>query len=85
LRKRFGKRQKIVAVLPSALMLIATTPSAATRPALLAALLPKRTRRISSAFCMSPAASVSAFLQSIIGASVRSRSSLTIDAVISAI
>jgi hypothetical protein len=74
----------MAAVLPSGLMLMATTPSAATRPALLAALLPKRTRRISSAFCMSPAASVRAFLQSIMGASVRSRSSFTMDAVISA-
>ena len=36
-------------------------------------------------FGMSPAASLSAFLQSIMGASVRSRSSLTMEAVISAI
>ena len=51
----------------------------------LLARLPKRTRMISSARVMSPAASVSAFLQSIIGASVRSRSSFTMPAVISAI
>ncbi len=62
-----------------------TTPSAATRPALLAALLPNFTRMISSALAMSPPASFRAFLQSIMGASVRSRSSLTMDAVISAI
>jgi hypothetical protein len=66
-------------------MWMPTTPSAAMRPALLAALLPNLTRRSSSAFCMSPWASLRAFLQSIIGASVRSRSSLTMEAVISAI
>src|SRR5690606_12625189 len=49
------------------------------------ALLPSLTRRISSALAMSPAASVSAFLHSIIGASVFSRNSLTMPAVISAI
>jgi len=70
--------------LPSAEMLIPTTPSAATRVAALEALLPSLTRRISSALPMSPAASVSAFLHSIIGASVFSRSSLTMLAVISA-
>src|SRR3569832_1551688 len=75
----------LAADLPAALMALGTMPSAATRPALLAALLPKRTRRISSAFCMSPPASDSAFLQSIIGASVFSRRSLTMLAVISAI
>src|SRR5918994_2691574 len=42
-------------------------------------------RRISSALSMSPSASCSAFLQSIIPAPVRSRSSLTCFAVISAI
>src|ERR1700693_1114808 len=59
-------------------------PSAATRPAALLALLPSFTRRISSAFTRSPAASVRAFLHSIIGASVFSRSSFTMPAVISA-
>jgi hypothetical protein len=76
---------KMLPSLPSAAMWIATTPSAATRVAALLALLPSLTRRISSAFAMSPAASVSAFLHSIIGASVFSRSSLTMLAVISAI
>ena len=71
--------------LPSALMLIPTVPSAATRPAALLAFLPKRTRKISSARVISPSASDNALLQSIIGASVRSRSSFTIPAVISAI
>ena len=42
------------------------------------------TRRISSALAMSPSASVRAFLHSIIGASVLTRSSLTIAAVIAA-
>ncbi len=60
-------------------------PSAVTREAALPALLPSLTRRISSAFARSPPASVSAFLHSIIGASVFSRSSFTIPAVISAI
>jgi hypothetical protein len=54
------------------------------RLAALLALLPSLTRRISSALPMSPPASASAFLHSIIGASVRSRSSLTMPAVISA-
>jgi hypothetical protein len=76
---------KMLPSLPSAAMWIATTPSAATRVAALLALLPSLTRRISSAFAMSPAASVSAFLHSIIGASVLARSSLTMLAVISAI
>ena len=69
----------------SAEIWIATTPSAAMRLAALLALLPSFTRRISSAFSISPPASVSAFLHSIIGASVFSRNSLTIAAVISAI
>jgi hypothetical protein len=59
-------------------------PSAVTRPAALLALLPSLTRRISSARTISPSASVSALLHSIMGASVFSRSSLTIAAVISA-
>src|SRR5690606_19434242 len=62
-----------------------TTPSAVTRAAALLALLPSLTRRISSARPMSPSASASAFLHSIIGASVFSRSSFTMLAVISAI
>src|SRR5690606_5026856 len=56
--------------------------SAVTRAAALLALLPSLTRRISSARARSPAASVSAFLHSIMGASVFSRSSLTMVAVI---
>jgi hypothetical protein len=64
---------------------IATTPSAVIRLAALLALEPSLTRRISSALPRSPAASVSARLHSIIGASVLSRSSFTILAVISAI
>ncbi len=75
----------IAPVVPAAPMLIATTPSAAIRDAAFVALLPSLTRRISSAFAMSPPASASAFLHSIIGASVLSRSSFTIEAVISAI
>src|SRR6185503_4978344 len=64
---------------------MATTPSAVAREAALLARFPSLTRRISSALPMSPPASARAFLQSIIGASVRSRSSLTMPAVISAI
>src|SRR5580693_3754983 len=60
-------------------------PSAATRLDALAALLPSFTRRISSARSMLPAASASAFLHSIIGASVFSRNSFTMFAVTSAI
>jgi hypothetical protein len=60
------------------------TPSAATLAAALLALLPSLIRSISSARCRSPSASVRAFLHSIIGASVFSRSSLTMLAVISA-
>ncbi len=55
----------------------ATTPSAVTRDAALLALLPSFTRSSSSARAMSPSASVSAFLHSIIGASVFARSSAT--------
>src|SRR5690606_22347133 len=57
-------------------------PSAVTRLAALLALLPSLTRSSSSARAMSPSASVSAFLHSIMGASAFSRSSLTISAVI---
>ena len=63
----------------------ATTPSAATRDAALPALLPSLTRSSSSALSMSPPASVSAFLHSIIGASVLARSAPTMLAVIAAI
>src|SRR6478609_7465432 len=69
-------------VLPSTVA--ATTPSAATRDAALPALLPSLTRNSSSALSMSPPASVSAFLHSIIGASVLARSSATMLAVIAA-
>ncbi len=64
---------------------VATAPSAATREAALEALAPPLMRSSSSAFCMSPPASSSAFLHSIMPSPVRSRSSLTIPAVISAI
>src|ERR1044071_7884323 len=60
-------------------------PSAAVRVAALDALLPSLTRRSSSALAELPSASTSAFLHSIIGASVLSRRSLTMLAVISAI
>ncbi|CFN76030.1 Uncharacterised protein [Bordetella pertussis] len=70
--------------LPSAAMYRPIRPSAVTRAAALLALLPSLTRRISSARARSPSASVRAFLHSIMGASVFSRSSLTRAAVISA-
>ena len=73
-----------VPVLPSLPTKAITIPSAANLPAALLALFPKRTLKISSARALSPSASVNAFLQSIIGASVRSRRSLTMLAVISA-
>ena len=60
-------------------------PSAATRPAFLAALERPFLRSQSWAACMSPAVSVSAALQSIMPAPVDSRRSLTIAAVIVAI
>ncbi len=63
----------------------AITPSAVTRDAALLALLPSFTRSSSSARSKSPSASVSAFLHSIIGASVFARSSATMLAVIAAI
>jgi hypothetical protein len=62
-----------------------TTPSAVTRDAALPALVPSLTRSSSSALAMSPSASVSAFLHSIMGASVLPRSSATMLAVIAAI
>ncbi len=63
-------------VLPSALTHVATSPSVATLPARDAALTRPFLRMISTAFSMSPSASVSAFLQSVMPADVRSRSSL---------
>ena len=56
-------------------------PSAAVRPAFLAALAAPLLRIASIAFCISPSAATRAFLQSIIPAPVASRSSLTIAAV----
>ena len=70
----------ISAVVPA--VLAKTTPSAAIRPAFLAALIAPDLRMFSIASSMSPSASTSAFLQSIIPAAVRSRSSLTCLAVI---
>src|SRR5690606_3149106 len=55
------------------------------REAALPALVPSLTRSSSSALTRSPSASVSAFLHSIIGASVLARSSATSFAVITAI
>src|SRR5712664_2506532 len=75
----------IAPVFASGVTYIATTPSAAVREAALDALLPSLTRRSSSALAELPWASTSAFLHSIIGASVLSRRSLTMLAVISAI
>ena len=66
-------------------MKAATTPSAVMRLAALPALVPSLTRSSSSALAMSPSASVSAFLHSIMGASVLARRSATIFAVIAAI
>src|SRR5215207_6745052 len=63
----------------------ATTPSAAIRDDAFEALLPSLTRSSSSAFSMSPSASVRDFLHSIIGASVLARSAPTMLAVIAAI
>src|ERR1700682_2550926 len=60
-------------------------PSAATREAALLALAPLLMRSSSSAFLMSPCASSNAFLHSIMPSPVRSRNSLTMPAVISAI
>src|SRR5690606_10224300 len=58
-------------------------PSAATRLAFLSALARPDLRSASAAASMSPLFSVRAFLHSIMPAPVRSRSSLTMDAVIS--
>src|SRR5690606_35372066 len=63
---------------------VETRPSAVTRLAFLSALASPDLRRASAAASMSPLLSVSAFLHSIIPAPVRSRSSLTIEAVIAA-
>jgi hypothetical protein len=57
--------------------LVLITPSAATLPAFFAALIAPDLRMFSIASSMSPFASVSAFLQSIMPAPVRSRSSFT--------
>src|SRR5258706_468761 len=75
----------IAPVFASGATYIATTPSAAVREAARDALLPSLTRRSSSALVGLPSASTSAFLHSIIGASVLSRRSLTMPAVTSAI
>src|SRR5690348_854788 len=75
----------IAAVLPSAETWAPIAPSAATREAALEAFAPLLMRSSSSAFFMSPPASSSAFLHSIMPSPVRLRSSLTIPAVISAI
>src|SRR6185437_13161386 len=56
-------------------------PSLVTRAAFFGALAAPVLRRMMTAFSMSPPASVRAFLQSIMGAPVRSRSSLTCAAV----
>src|SRR6185437_2202994 len=56
-------------------------PSLVTRAAFFCALAAPVLRRMMTAFSMSPPASVRAFLQSIMGAPVRSRSSLTCAAV----
>src|SRR6185436_515201 len=69
--------------LPS--MQVPMAPSAATRPAAFEAFAPLLMRSSSSAFFMSPPASSSAFLHSIMPSPVSSRSSFTIPAVISAI
>src|SRR3954454_21952684 len=61
-----------------------TRPSAAVRPAFFAAAASPLARSQSIAGSISPLVSASAFLQSIIPAPVRSRSSLTLAAVISA-
>ena len=69
---------------PSALINMLTSPSEATRPAALLALAPLLMRSKSSAAAVSPEVSVNAFLHSIMPRPVRSRRSLTIVAVISA-
>ncbi len=70
--------------LPSAETQVPTSPSAAMRPERVAALASPFLRMMSTALSMSPDASTRAFLQSAMPACVRSRSSLTIDAVMSA-
>ncbi len=72
-------------VQPQGVMYATTAPSAAIRPAFLAACASPFSRSQSMALSMSPSDSTSAFLQSIMPALVRSRSSLTRAAVIFAI
>ncbi|MNT51188.1 hypothetical protein D3C72_1881430 [compost metagenome] len=74
----------MTAALLSAATLTAIAPSAAMLPDFLAALMAPAARMSSMAFSMSPSAAVRAFLQSIMPRPVRSRSSLTRAAVISA-
>src|SRR5690606_40311987 len=74
----------MAADLLSSASLRAIAPSAAMLPAFLAALMEPAARMSSMAFSMSPPAAVRAFLQSIMPWPVRSRSSLTRAAVISA-
>ena len=66
------------------LVVTPTSPSAAVRPAFFAALARPLVRSQSTAVSMSPLFSASAFLQSIMPAPVRSRRSLTMLAVMSA-
>src|SRR5208283_3290288 len=74
----------IAPCLPSSAMKAPMTPSAATRSAAFDAFAPLRMRSSCSALSMSPPASVSAFLHSIIGSPVRLRRSITMLADISA-
>ena len=71
-------------VLESSETKAATAPSLVSRPAFLAALARPFLRRTSTAASISPSASTRAFLHSIMGESVISRSCLTIAAVICA-
>src|SRR5262245_3055636 len=65
---------------PSPELAVAIVPSAAMRPAFLSALASPALRMISAAASRSPPVSMSAFLHSIIPAPVRSRSVLTVSA-----
>ena len=69
-------------VLPSSETKVAMVPSLVSRPARLTALAMPMVRRTSTALSRSPSASTRAFLHSIIGESVISRSCLTSAAVI---
>lgn len=80
-----GELEQSAGSLPSSETNAATAPSLVSRPAFLAALARPFLRRTSTAASMSPSASTRAFLHSIIGESVISRSCLTIAAVIWAI